>query len=68
LRRWWAPVGSTLLPRSEVAFLAGHLFTGRDGRAMTERIDRRLDQLPGLGGLHLATGAAQRLTADSGLA
>jgi len=67
LRRWWAPVGSTLLPRSEVAFLAGHLFTGRDGRAMTERIDRRLDQLPGLGGLHLATGAAHRLTADAGL-
>ena len=29
---------------------------------MTERIDRRLDQLPGLGGLHLATGAVERLT------
>ena len=58
LRRWWAPVGSTLLPRSEVAFMAQHLFSGPDGRAMTERIDRRLDRLPGLGGLSLATRAA----------
>jgi hypothetical protein len=63
LRRWWGPVGSTLLPRHEVAFLAGHLFSGRDGRAMTERIDRRLDQLPGLSGLRLTTVAAERLTA-----
>jgi hypothetical protein len=63
LRRWWAPVGSTLLPPREVSFLAGHLFTGVEGRAMTERIDRRLDQLPGLSGLELTTGAAQRLIA-----
>jgi hypothetical protein len=61
LRRWWAPVGSTLLPRSEVAFLAGHLFTGPEGRAMTERIDRRLDGLPGLAGLRLTTAAAEGL-------
>ena len=61
LRRWWGPVGSTLMPRSEVAFLAQHLFSGVEGRAMTERIDRRLDGLPGLSGLRLATGAAERL-------
>jgi len=63
LRRWWAPVGSTLLPPREVSFLASHLFTGDEGRAMTRRIDRRLDQLPGLSGLGLTTGAAQRLIA-----
>jgi hypothetical protein len=62
LRQWWAPVGSTLLPRAEVAFMARYLFSGPDGRAMTERIDRRLDRLPGLGGLHLATDAAERLS------
>jgi len=61
LCRWWAPVGSTLLPRSEVAFVASYLFAGPDGRIMTERIDRRLDRLPGLAGLHLATAAAERL-------
>ena len=63
LRRWWAPVGSTLLPPREVSFLASHLFNGDEGRAMTQRIDRRLDQLPGLSGLELTTGAAQRLIA-----
>ena len=63
LRRWWGPVGSTLLPPSEVAFLARHLFSGPDGTAMTERIDRRIDLLPGLSGLRLATGAAERLIA-----
>jgi hypothetical protein len=35
---------------------------------MTERIDRRLDQLPGLGGLRLTTGAAERLTAAPAIA
>jgi hypothetical protein len=31
---------------------------------MTERIDRRLDRLPGQGGLHLATRVADRLGAE----
>jgi hypothetical protein len=63
LRRWWAPVGSTLLPRTEVAFLARHLFSGEEGRAMTDRIDRRLDALPGLAGLRLTSTAADGLIA-----
>jgi hypothetical protein len=62
LRRWWAPVGSTLMPRSEVAFMARHLFSGPDGRAMTERIDRRVDRLPGQAGLRVATNAAAQLS------
>jgi len=62
LRRWWAPVGSTLMPRHEVAFMARHLFAGPDGRAMTERIDRRVDRLPCQAGLHLATAAAEKVT------
>jgi hypothetical protein len=63
LRRWWAPVGSTLMPPSEVAFLARHLFVGDDGRAMVERIDRRVDRLPGLESLTLAANAVEQLTA-----
>ena len=63
LQRWWAPVGSTLMPRGEVAFMAGHLFGGPDGRAMTERIDRRLDRLPGQAGLRLVTTAADKMAA-----
>jgi hypothetical protein len=34
-----------------------YLFEGDDGRKTAERIDRRIDRLPGLAGLHLITGA-----------
>jgi hypothetical protein len=56
--------GSTLLPRREVGFVIGHLFRGLDGRAMAERIDRRLDRLPGQGGLHLAARALAEISAE----
>ena len=52
------PVGSDLMPESEVAFMVHHLFGGDDGRAMIERIDRRVARLPGLDGLHLLEEAA----------
>ena len=61
LRRYWAPVGSTLMPPDEVAFVTSYLFSGSDGEAMTARIDRRLDRLPGLAGLDLAQRAVRRL-------
>jgi hypothetical protein len=61
LQRWWAPVGSTLMPRPEVAFMARHLFAGPDGRSMTERIDRRVDRLPGQAGLRLVTRTADQV-------
>jgi hypothetical protein len=57
LRRFWAPVGSGVVPDSEVAFLRTYLFGDPDGRAMAERIDRRVDRLPGLEGLQLLTAA-----------
>jgi hypothetical protein len=53
LRRYWAPVGSTLMPPNEVAFVTSYLFSGAEGEAMTARIDRRVDRLPGLAGLDL---------------
>ena len=56
LRRFWAPVGSGVVPDAEVRFLRDYLFGDDDGRAMAERIDRRVDRLPGLEGLHLLTG------------
>ncbi len=59
LGRFWRPVGSGVMPKEEVAFLCRHLFGGDDGRAVAERIDRRVDNLPGLGGLHLLTGAVE---------
>jgi len=53
LNRFWAPVGTGVVPDQEVRFLSDYLFGDTDGKAMAARIDRRIDSLPGLGGLHL---------------
>ena len=57
LRRLWAPVGSDVMPATEVRHLISFLFGGSEGRTVAERIDRRIDRLPGLAGLSLITGA-----------
>ena len=57
LRRFWAPVGSGVVDDQEVDFLRTYLFGDPDGLAFAERIDRRVDRLPGLDGLHLLSGA-----------
>jgi hypothetical protein len=49
----WNPVGSTVMPASEVGHLVRHLFSDDDGRTVAARIDRRIDHLPGLAGLNL---------------
>ncbi|HEX4218560.1 MAG TPA: hypothetical protein VHZ02_09335 [Acidimicrobiales bacterium] len=61
LTRWslqhlWAPVGSSVMPDGEVGFLSRFLFGGVDGLPVVERIDRRVDRLPGLAGLDLMHG------------
>jgi hypothetical protein len=61
LGRFWRPVGSGVMPEVEVAFLSDYLFSGPDGRAVAERIDRRVDQLPGLGHLQLVDRALDQL-------
>ena len=35
------------MPKDEVGFLVRYLFDGEKGREMLERIDRRVDRLPG---------------------
>jgi hypothetical protein len=60
LRRLWSPVGSSVMPPEETIHLALTLFGGDEGRTMLERIDRRVDSLPGLAGLHLLNGAFGR--------
>jgi hypothetical protein len=57
LRRFWNPVGTGVVPDQEVDFLRTYLFGDQDGQAMAERIDRRVDRLPGLAGLNLLQGA-----------
>ena len=53
LQSLWAPVGSGVMPPEEVAFLARHLFGGKEGLEVARRVDRAVDRLPGLSGLHL---------------
>jgi hypothetical protein len=50
-------VGTGVVAGREVDFLRNYLFGDRDGQAMADRIDRRVDRLPGLDGLHLLHGA-----------
>jgi hypothetical protein len=57
LRHYWAPVGSGVVSDREVRFLGTYLFGDDDGRAVADRIDRRVDRLPGLDGLNLLRGA-----------
>ncbi len=60
LRRFWRPVGTGVMPAGEVAFLVAHLFGDEEGRAAADRIDRRIDSLPGQAGLGLLVGAVNR--------
>jgi hypothetical protein len=63
LRRLWAPVGSGVMPRAEIRFLAAHLFDDGAGRAAARRVDRQIDRLPGLEGLHLLESSVAELAA-----
>jgi hypothetical protein len=66
LTRFWAPVGSDVMPEPEVRHLISYLFGGEDGAAMAARIDRRIDTLPGLGGLGLVAKARASMTGELG--
>ena len=46
-----------VVPEAEVDFLRNYLFGDPEGLTMAERIDRRVDRLPGLDGLHLLADA-----------
>ncbi|HEY7948457.1 MAG TPA: hypothetical protein VID75_12340, partial [Acidimicrobiales bacterium] len=63
LRRVWSPVGSGVMPKDEVRFLIGHLFADSTGQATAQRIDRHIDRLPGLEGLHLVENSVAALAA-----
>jgi hypothetical protein len=58
LQRFWTPVGAGISDPDEVRFLATHLFGDDEGRKAVQRIDRCIDRLPGLDGLHLAERSA----------
>jgi len=60
LKHLWQPVGAGVMPTAELRFLVDYLFADPEGRAVAERIDRRIDNLPGLRGLDLMSGAVDR--------
>ena len=47
LRQLWRPVGSGIMPAAETDFVIRHLYGGPEGAPFVERIDRRIDGLPG---------------------
>lgn len=57
VRKLWEPVGAQVMPLSETEHLVGTLFGDADGRVVSDRVDRRIDALPGVGGLGLMQGA-----------
>jgi len=60
LKRFWAPVGSGVVPDSEVAFMATYLFGDEEGLEVARRVDRKFARIPGLEGLTLLESAARR--------
>jgi len=60
LTKFWAPVGSGVVPDSEVAHMAHYLFSDEDGLAAAERVDRKFSRLPGLANLTLLADAARK--------
>jgi hypothetical protein len=65
LERWWEPVGAGVVAAPETAFMAHHLFGDRAGKVAADRIDRRVQRLPGLDGLTLVRDAAEQWGAQA---
>src|SRR5262249_3866972 len=49
----WAIVGTGDVPQIETSFTAAYLFGSGDGTELVDRIEDRIDALPGLAGLGL---------------
>jgi hypothetical protein len=62
LRHQWAPVGSGDVPEIETAFATAFLFGEGEGIELIERIDDRIDALPGLAGLELVGTSIRQAT------
>ena len=63
LHRYWKPVGAGVMPGAELGHLTRYLFSTDEGRAVAARVDRHIDRLPGLNGLHLLEGSVDRYAA-----
>jgi rubrerythrin len=71
LVRWsldhlWAPVGTGIRPQEETDFVVSCLFTDPDGVVALKEMDATIAELPGLGGTHYLTEAAERCAERTG--
>lgn len=57
LRHQWAPVGNGDVPKIETAFATAYLFGSGNGGELIDRVEDRIDALPGLKGLNLVRNA-----------
>jgi hypothetical protein len=60
IKLFWEPVGAQVMPFDETRHMVRMLFAGDDARPVVERIDRRIDALPGLDGMGLMAGAVRK--------
>ncbi|MCU1524872.1 MAG: ferritin-like protein [Microbacteriaceae bacterium] len=51
LNNFWAPVGSSIMEKSEVVHVMNHLMSGEEGRKAARKIDDHIAGLPGMQGL-----------------
>ncbi|BCJ26798.1 ferritin-like domain-containing protein [Actinocatenispora sera] len=68
MKAFWGPVGSTIEPKRETAFVLNYLMGGPEGAKHIERIDRKMDELPGLGGMNLVRKAIAKFGVGPGVA
>ncbi len=57
LRHEWAPVGNGDVPKIETSFATAYLFGSGEGIELIDRVEERIDGLPGLAGLELVRSA-----------
>ena len=62
LEHQWAIVGSGDVPKIETAYAGAYLFGSGDGLHLIDRIEERIDALPGLAGLNLVRSAIKEAT------
>lgn len=60
LRRFWAPVGTGLMPTQDTAFVTRHLLGGEIGARLIEQLDQKIARLPGMAGTSLVSRATAK--------
>jgi hypothetical protein len=53
LSKFWAPVGSSIMDRTEIQFVMNKLMGGGEGRKAATELDKHISSLPGMKGLQI---------------